>query len=132
MRALAILAVAVLLAVPAAGLAATPLQPLVAGWEQYFKLDWQSDLRAGQPLVSGHVLNDWGFPAKNVRILVDAVDASGAIVDQRVAWLGSTLTPGARAYFEVPMPQVRTSAAARAYRVSVFAFDWVQSGGDHR
>jgi hypothetical protein len=104
--------------------AAAELQPLVAGWQQFFKLDWQAGERSGRPVVSGHVLNDWGFPAANMRLLVDGLDNSGAIVDQHVAWLGTMVNPGTRAYFEVPLER-----PAANYRVSVFAFDWVQSGG---
>jgi hypothetical protein len=60
--------------------------------------------------------------AMKIRLLVDSLDVSGRIVDQRVSWLGGQLTPGARAYFEVPAPP-----RAAAYRVSVFAYDWLQA-----
>jgi hypothetical protein len=100
------------------------LTPRVAGWEQYFKLDWQADERRGKPVVSGHILNDWGFPARNIQLLVEGLDTNGQVVGQKVSWLGSDLTPGMRAYFEAPAPQ-----PAPTYRVSVFAFDWVQAGG---
>lgn len=104
--------------------AAALLTPLVAGWEQFFKVEWSADERKGKPVVSGRVKNDWGIPARNIRLLVDALDSSGQVVSQRVGWLGSDLPPGISAYFEVPMPE-----RAPAYRVSVFAFDWVQVGG---
>lgn len=122
MKTIALVLALVLLA--ASGASAAMLQPLVVGWENYFKLDWQPDTRAGRPVVSGHILNDWGFPARNVRLLVEGLDSSGGVTSQRIAWLGSMLTPGMRAYFEVPVP-----GAAPSYRVSVFSFDWVQTGG---
>lgn len=115
----------VLLASVGTGLAATQLYPLIGGWEQYFKVEWQAGDRAGKPVVYGKIHNDWGLPAANLRLLVDGLDASGAVVAQRVEWLGGMLTPGTRAQFEVHMPQ-----AAHSYRVSVFAFDWVEAAGD--
>ncbi|MGH7310903.1 MAG: hypothetical protein ACREK6_19670 [Candidatus Rokuibacteriota bacterium] len=101
------------------------LTPLVLGWEQFFKLDWQAAERGQQSVVWGHLLNDWGMPASQIQLLVEGVDTSGGVVGQKVAWLGPTLTPGTRAYFEVPVPW-----KAPAHRVSVFAFTWVQAGGD--
>lgn len=118
------LLLAVLMVAPL-GAVGRPLTPLVLGWEQFFKLDWQAGARGQQPVVWGHLLNDWGMPAAGVQLLVEGLDSSGGIVGQKVAWLGSTLTPGTRAYFEVPVPW-----KAPTHRVSVFAFDWVQSNGN--
>ncbi len=101
------------------------LQPLVVGWQQYFRLDWQAGERRGAPVVQGHIFNDAGFAASSIRLLVESLDAAGNVVDQQVAWLGTPeLTPGTRAFFEVPLER-----AAASYRVSVFAFDWLQRGG---
>lgn len=101
------------------------LHPLVIGWERFFKLDWQADTRHGRPVVSGYLLNDWGMPAARIQLLVESLGPDGEILGQRVAWLGGgVLTPGSRAYFEIPPVE-----PAPAYRVSVFAFDWVQSDG---
>ena len=51
------------------------------------------------------------------------LDASGQIVAQRVEWLGGSDLPGfSTTYYEVPIRQ-----QASRYRVSVFAFDFVQS-----
>ncbi|HEU5322313.1 MAG TPA: hypothetical protein VFX28_16025 [Methylomirabilota bacterium] len=124
MRRATIFVLAAALALPlAVAVGAAPLEPLVRGWEQFFKLDWEAVERGGRPLVRGHIANEWGMPAKDVRLLVDALDAGDRVTSQRVSWLGSILTPGTRAYFEVPMAE-----RAPKYRVSVFAFDWVQSG----
>lgn len=105
------------------------LTPRIVGWEQFFKLDWQADQRRGRPVVSGHIMNDWGFPARNIQLLVEGLDGTGSVVGQRVSWLGTELTPGMRVYFETPAPP---PGSAAAYRVSVFAFDWVQAGGGQR
>lgn len=120
---------AVLVLMMGAQAGAELLTPRIVGWEQYFKLDWQADQRRGRPIVSGHIMNDWGMPARNIQLLVEGLDTGGNVVGQRVSWLGSELTPGTRAYFETPVPP---PGPAAAYRVSVFAFDWVQAGGSNR
>lgn len=109
---------------PMAAPDAAPLQPLTIGWEQYFRLDWSTaTTRQGRPVVYGHLRNEWGATAANVRLLVEGLDDRGQIVSQTIGWLGTQLTPGTTAPFEVPV-----NAGAPQYRVSVFAFDWVQRG----
>jgi hypothetical protein len=122
------LLIAVLLVALAVSLvAAAPLTPLVLGWEQFFKIDWQAGQRGTQRVVYGHLMNDWGMPAAKIQLLVEGVDASGAVVGQRVAWFGQTLAPGIRFYFEVPVPWQTPT-----YRLSVFAFEWVQFGSGNQ
>ena len=101
---------------------AAPYAPLVQGWEQFFKVTWEPLERKGRPYVGGYVSNDWGFTATRVQLLVDGLDSSGRVVSQTVTWLGQSITPGTRVYFEVQAPQ-----PAASYRVSVFAFDWLQT-----
>lgn len=125
MRRRTLVVVSVLALALAVSASAAPLTPLVLGWEQFFKIDWQAGERRGRPVVYGHVANEWGMPAGSVRVLVDALDAGGNVVGQQVAWVPGIITPGTRAYFETPAPGPATS-----YRVSVFSFDWIQAGGD--
>jgi len=99
------------------------LQPLMVGFDHYFKIDWRMEGRQGQPVVFGHIFNDAGFGAANVRLLIEGLDDRGAVLNQRVAWLGTLLTPGTTAPFEVV-----AAGPAPAYRVRVFSFDWVQRG----
>jgi hypothetical protein len=96
--------------------------PLVHGWESFFTITSEPIERRGRPWVAGYILNDYGFAATRVQLLVDGLDDNGRVVSQRVSWLGSSVPPGSRVYFEVPAPE----AAAR-YGVSVFAFDWLQT-----
>ena len=97
-----------------------PVEPLVVGWEQFFKLDWVATQQGGRPAVAGHVLNDWGFGARRIRLLVDELDAQGAIVWQTISWLGFDLPPGSRAPFIIAVRHPTPN-----YRVRVFSFDWV-------
>jgi hypothetical protein len=122
-RVLAVLLL-VTLAAPVVAPAAN-LTPLVAGWEQFFKIDWQAGQRGAKPVVYGYLKNDWGMPAAKIQLLVEGIDASGAVVGQKVEWLGPILNPGIRTYYEVAVPWQTPT-----YRVSVFAFEWVQFGGN--
>jgi hypothetical protein len=118
----------VVLVVALGACAAAPagnLTPLVAGWEQFFKVDWQAGQRGTRPVVYGYLKNDWGMPAARIQLLVEGIDASGAVVGQKVEWLGPILNPGIQTYYEVAVPWQTPN-----YRVSVFAFEWVQFGGN--
>ena len=106
---------------------APPLEPLVIGWEQFFRLTWEVGERRGQPVVTGRIYNNWNLAAANMRLLVDELDAAGRIIDQHVGWLGFTLTPGTTAPFEIPVAHSTPN-----HRVSVFAFDWIQTNGHRR
>ena len=124
MTAMARMAVAVAVLAVAAGGCATAgasLEPLVVGGEQFFTLAWEAGERRGRPVVRGSIVNVWGFPAHRVLLLVEGLDTAGRVVSQTVGWLGGELTPGTRAWFDVPV-----AAPAPAYRVRVFAWDWMQ------
>jgi hypothetical protein len=112
------LGLALVLAAPAA-VPARELQPLMRGWEQHFTVSWGAIQRRGRPEVEGYVDNRSPYRVGNVRVLVDSLDATGRIVDQRLSWILGEVGGGSRVYFEVPV----TSAAS--YRVRVFAYDRV-------
>jgi hypothetical protein len=98
------------------------LTPLFPGWERYFQVSWEPFERRGRPQLSGYVVNKYGATATRVKLLVESLDSAGRIVAQRVEWLGDTVPVFSRTYFEVPVPE-----PAPSYRVSVFAFDFIQS-----
>jgi hypothetical protein len=122
--------VALLLLLPLGGCATGPaswqpgnLQPLVIGWPQFFRVQWDVTRENGQPLVEGYITNVWGFAALNLQLLVTGYDASGQQAGQRIAWGPREIDYGARVYFNVPVP------AAASYDVAIFAWTWVQTGG---
>ena len=125
MNARAILGVTLLVTMvsAASGSSAAMLRPLTVGWENYFTIDWTTEAERGRPVVHGHIRNTWGFAATNVRLLVEGVSDRGEVLGQTVSWLGTQLTPGTTAPFEVAI-----DGQAPSYRVSVFAFDWLQRG----
>jgi hypothetical protein len=96
----------------------------VVDGERYFTLEWHSADTGGRPVVWGRVRNEYGFPARKVRVLVDSLDASGAITAQTLAYVPFDLTPGTGAYFEAHVP-----ARAASYRVAMYQWEWVQAGG---
>ena len=98
---------------------ARELQPLTRGWEQHFSVTWDTVQRRGKLEVEGYVNNRSPYRVGNLRVLVDGLDDSGRIVDQRVSWVLGELGGDSRIYFEVPV------APAARYRVSVFSYDRV-------
>jgi hypothetical protein len=120
------LALASLLVVAASAVAqgAAMLTPLVVDGERYFTVEWQTADTAGHPTVYGRIRNEYGFSARKIRLLVNSLDATGAVTAQTIAYVPFEVTPGTTAYFEAYVP-----ARAASYRVSVFQWDWSQSGG---
>jgi hypothetical protein len=105
------------------GVTAQPLTPHFPGWERYFTVSSEPFERQGQPYLRGYIVSSYGVTAARVQLLVHSLDSSGQIVAQRVEWLGGGNLPGfSSTYFEVPIRQ-----QASRYRVSVFAFDFVES-----
>jgi hypothetical protein len=103
-------------------------QPLIVGWQQYFRVQWYATPRNGDVLLEGYVTNVWGFPALNLRFLVTGYDAAGGQTGQLIAWGPGEVDFGSRVYFNVLVPPAAT------YDVAVFAWTWVQTGngGDLR
>jgi len=74
--------------------------------------------------LSGYVTNQWGLATRNVRLRVEALDASGNVTATHIGYVNGFVIPGAHVYFEVPV-----QAKAPSYRVSVLSFDPVQGHG---
>jgi hypothetical protein len=104
--------------------AAALLSPLVVNGERYFTVEWQAADANGRPTVYGRVRNEYGFPAHKMRLLIDSLDASGAVTAQTFAYVPFDVTPGTGAYFEARVP-----VRAASYRVSIFQWELGQSGG---
>jgi hypothetical protein len=123
------LAVAILVLVPlvagCAGAGMTPSSSVttaVQGWESWLRLDWTAQARPPGQHIDGYVTSTYGSPVYDVRILAQALDGGGNVVDQRIVWLPGIVPPLERAYFRVgAMP------AASHYRLTVWSFDTVQS-----
>jgi hypothetical protein len=101
---------------------------LMYGWEHHFRIDWTAAQQsANTRRVSGYVYNQNGEFATSLRVLAQAVDPTGAVVGQRIAYVPGGVGGFGRAYFIVPdLP------AAENYRVSVWDYTWFQAPGDRR
>jgi len=116
-------------ATTACGAASTYLAPsgstttLMQGWDHWFKLDWSVEPEpGGGKHIRGYITNEYGEPAQPVRLLAQALDASGGVVGQRIAWVPEGVGGFARAYFEVShLP------AADHYRVSVWDYSFLEA-----
>jgi len=88
MRAL-LLATMVLLALGAG----SPVRPAVAleatsTVDQRIRLDWDVKVgRGGRAVIQGYVYNDNGRPAADVRLLVETLDASGAVIARDIGFV---------------------------------------------
>jgi hypothetical protein len=92
------------------------VQPLISGWQQYFGILWSVTRQDQDSLIEGYITNNWGFAVREVQVLVNGYDSSGAQTGQVIAWDPNAIQPGDRVYFDVTVP-----AGAATYDVSVYA-----------
>jgi len=103
---------------PAAALSATSTV------DARLRLDWEAGTRHGRPVIQGYVYNDSLRGAYDVRLLVEILDVSGAVIGRGAGFVRGVVPLRDRSYFEVPLKTPGTS-----YRVSIVAFDWRDCGG---
>jgi hypothetical protein len=116
-------------ATTAAGCATSELTPsasvttLMPDSERWFRLSWEVTPERGKDLrrLRGYVENTYGEAAGHVQLLGQALDASGAVVGQKLWWLSGVVPGYGRIYFEIPnMPP------ADHYRVTVWTYERMQ------
>lgn len=98
------------------------IEPLLPGWERFFRLDWEVVERGGRSVVRGYVMNDSPYTVTRMQLLLDALDGSGRVTAQQISWVPGTLTAFSRVYFEIPAQQ-----RAQGYRVRVLAYDRLEA-----
>jgi hypothetical protein len=120
-RRIAVALALVALAVPAVTRSQAPLgeDPVAS---RYFTIEWQLDQkRADRTNISGYVHNQYGQPMTAIQLVIEMLDGSQAVVSRRYEWLGRTLGPFSRSYFEIgKLPP------AAGYRVAVHSFSILQ------
>ena len=98
---------------------------LMAGWEHHFLIDWTVEPeQGGVRRIRGYVSSQHGESAEPVRLLVQALDSSGAVVGQRIGWVTGGVNGFQRAYFEIT-----NLASAAQYRVFVWDYTFLQNPG---
>jgi hypothetical protein len=96
-----------------------------SGIDARIRLDWEAGTRrGGKPAIQGYVYNDHGRPATDVHLLVETLDASGAVIAKTIGFVQGVVQFNDRVYFEVPL-----KATGASYRVTVTSFDWKGGGG---
>lgn len=96
-----------------------------SGIDSRLRLDWDAGTgRGGKPVIQGYLYNDYGRPAVDVHLLVETLDASGAVTARTIGFVVGAVQFKNRAYFEVPL-----QATGASYRVTVTSFDWKGGGG---
>jgi hypothetical protein len=96
-----------------------------SGIDARIRLDWEAGTkRGGKPVIQGYVYNDYGRPATDVHLLVETLDASGAVTARTIGFVVGAIQFNDRVYFEVPL-----KATGASYRVTVTSFDWKGGGG---
>jgi hypothetical protein len=98
------------------------LTTMIPGWERFFTIDWTAEPAHGDSRsLDGYVYNQYGNYAADMRLLVQTLDASGNVVDQRVVWGPTGVGGFGRAYFNAPHVPVSDH-----YRVSVWDYRLIQ------
>jgi hypothetical protein len=98
------------------------LTTAMEGWERWLHVEWTAQAGPGGHAIDGYVYSNYGSPMYDVRLLAQGLDGAGNVVSQRIVWVPGLVPALQRSYFRVP---VMPSAAS--YRVTVWAFEMVQS-----
>ena len=100
-----------------------PMTTLMPGWERYFTLQYTAvPERDGSREVDGYVVSQYVDYAADLRILVQARDASDAVVAQRIIPVFPGVGGFGRTYFDA-----RHLPAADHYQVFVWDYRIIQS-----
>jgi hypothetical protein len=91
---------------------------------RYFRTEAAAATGRGGPQVEGYVYNVYEAHAVRVRLDVEALDASGRLLERRTAYVPLDVPPHGRAFFRVGAPAGTTAA-----RVTVQSFEWAPRGG---
>ena len=96
---------------------------LMGGWENKFSVEWSvAPEPGGMRRLQGYVVSRYGQHAEPFRVLGRALDQSGAVVGQRIAWIPGGVAGFGRVYFNVPhLP------AADHYVVTVWDYTIIEA-----
>ena len=101
----------------AIGMAAAQTGPSVT--DSGLRLEW--DARAAQDggtLISGYIYNDNRRPAIKVRLLAEALDGTGQVIDRSIGFVVGAVPVSGRSYWTVPL-----KATGARYRVTIAFFE---------
>ena len=111
---------AVALAFLPAGVQRANAQVMLPTLASYLRVEFTVEPgKGGRMKLSGYVYNTWDKWATDVRLLVEALDASGQVVGATPISVYGKVPPGNRSYFDAPL-----TATGASYRVTVQSADW--------
>ena len=106
----------------------TQFDTLVPGWQSKFALEWNIEpAQDGTNRLYGRVASHYGQHASPFRVLGMAVDSSGKVIGQRVAWVQGGVPGFSQAYFEIDH-----LVAAASYRVTVWDYSFIEARGNQQ
>ena len=126
MRTLLVVSVLAMLVAACATSQLTPsasVTTLMPDSERWFRLSWEAVPERGsdQRRLRGYLENTYGEAAGHIRLLGQALDASGAVVGQKIWYVWGAAPGFGRIYYEIPhMPP------ADHYRVTVWTYERIQ------
>jgi len=95
-----------------------------SGIDPRLRLDWEpTQTNAGRPAITGYIYNDYGRAAMNVRLLAEALDPSGQVIDQSIGIVPGIVPVSNRSTFWIPL-----KVAGSSYRITVTSFEWRDCG----
>lgn len=89
-----------------------------------FQLDWQVMQRERGAAVRGQLFNPYGLAARDIHLLIEGLDATGAVVNRTTHAVQQIVRSREKATFDVPVIE-----GAERYRVSVVTFDLILPRG---
>ena len=91
--------------------------------DRYFQVEFQVTQSRKGPAVEGYLYNRARQTAQRVRLQIQRVDSTGAVVGSSTIWVPGEVPMESRAFFSAAVPE------AASYRVQVLSFDWTCHGG---
>ena len=88
--------------------------------ERWFRLSWEPvpEKDGVHVRLRGYLDNTYGEAVGRVQLLAQAIDTSGNVVDQKIAWVPGAVPAFDRVYYEIP-----NLLPANQYRVTVWAYE---------
>src|SRR5438067_6970478 len=77
---------------------------VIQGAERFFQVEWASTPKGGGVTIDGYIHNVSGTAAEHVRLLVESVDAGGAVTEQTLRFVPGVVNNNSRTYFIVQAP----------------------------
>jgi len=85
---------------------------------QQLRVEWEAGTdKWGPPRLVGYVYNDSTYKIGSVRLRLETLDSSNAVVGEALAWIYVSVPARGRAYFSVRRP-----SGGEAFRLTVESF----------